>query len=166
MKHQRTFVFSLLMLILVALTACGQVSAAEPVAEVSIPAGAVAPLEDEVVFDSTYLAENPELKVAIRYITKDEPVSVATFFADNPELIFARRYMASLEAPGHYENIGVANPAFYAANPELIFAHRYMASLEAPGRYENKSVTNPAFYAANPELIFAHRYMASLEAPR
>jgi hypothetical protein len=99
MKHLRTFVFSLVMLALVALMTCGPVSAEEPAPEVSIP----------VVFDSTYLAENPELMVAIRY---------------NPELMTTGRYENT------WENKSVANSAFYAANPELIFAHRYIVALE------------------------------------
>jgi hypothetical protein len=63
------------------------------------------PDTDEVVFDSTFLAENPELMTAIRY---------------NPTLM----------SIGHNENKSVADAAFYGANPELIFAHSYMAALE------------------------------------
>ena len=99
MKHLRNFVFSLVMLALVGLIICGPVSAEEPAAEGSIP----------VTFDSTYLAENPELMVAIRY---------------NPESMTTGRY-GNIQ-----ENKNVADSAFYAANPELIFAHRYIAALE------------------------------------
>jgi hypothetical protein len=57
MKYHRTFVFTLVMFALVAVMTCRPVSAEEPAAKLSVP----------VVFDSTYLAKNPELMVAIRY---------------------------------------------------------------------------------------------------
>lgn len=100
MKHLRNFIFTLVMLALVALMTCGPVSAEEPDT-------------GEVMFDSTYLAENPELMVALRYM---DSVNLEPMHTEG------------------YENIRgnerITNSAFYAANPELIFAHHYIAALE------------------------------------
>lgn len=99
MKHLQTFIVSLAMLTLVMLMTCGPVAAEEPDT-------------DEVVFTSAYLAENPELMVAIRYMDNldREP--------------YTRNNRTSQESER------LTNSVFYATNPELIFAHRYMAALE------------------------------------
>jgi hypothetical protein len=129
MKHQYTFVISLVMLGLIALTACIQVSPEESGAEVSNSAEAFAPMEDEAVIDSTYLADNPELMAAGRYVapvveSKETSGSTFTLIRVNPESIMTGRY-GNLR-----EDKSVTDSAFYAANPELITAHRYTAALE------------------------------------
>jgi hypothetical protein len=193
MKHLRAFVISLVMLGLVALTACAVAMPNE--VEVALTACAVA-MPNEVEQPETDRATAEGIETA----AKDEGLTDSTFYADNPELLVVDRYAGVADE-------AQTGSAFYAANPELMAAHHPAAVLEAEsvspyegvdplqrlvrccystekwmgsssylaanpelsvaGRYENAGIdetgTDDALYAANPELMIADRYTAAQE---
>ncbi len=154
MKQQRTFVVSLVMLVLgVVFTACVQVSPEEPIETDARQSEAGAEIStDEVLSPSEYFAANPELKIADRYANLAEKVGTGSaFYAANPELMTADRYTAPVIKPEQ-----TFGSTFFAANPELMTAGRHTAP-----SIENTETSGSVFFATNPELMAAHRYAAA-----
>jgi hypothetical protein len=152
MKHQRTFVISLVVLLsVVVFTACVQVSAEEPngIAVQQSKAAPIPKVETEVLSGSEFFATNPELMVAGRHsiVVDDEGLTGSSLYAANPELMAAGRYTAPAN-----KNEETSGSEFFAANPELMTAGRYLS--------EDKA-TESEFFAANPELMTAQRYTAT-----
>jgi hypothetical protein len=150
MKHQHTFVISLVVLVLaVAFTAWVQASAEEPIeTDVQQPKTAAESSKEEVLSASEHFATNPELKIVERYANlADEVGTGSAFYAANPKLMIAGRYTAPV-----LEDQEVSSSEFFAANPELMAAGRYISQEKA---------TESEIFAANPELMAAHRYPAA-----
>ena len=125
MKHQRTFVISLVALLsIVVFTACVQASAEEPIETDIQQSGAVLiPLEEnEARSGSEFFAANPELMAAGRF-TALVIETDSEFFAANPELMVAGRFTAPV-----IENEKILGSEFFAANPELMTVRRYTAT--------------------------------------
>ena len=149
MKHQHTFVISLVVLILaVAFTACVQASPEEPIeTDVQQSGAAAIPLEEnEAHSGSGFFAANPELMVASRHriAVGDEVLTDSNLYAANPELMIAGRFTASV-----IEDVETPSSEFFAANPELMTVSRYVSE---------KKATESEIFAANPELMTVQRY--------
>ena len=154
MNYQRTFVNSLVMLVLVVVfTACVQplpeerietdVQQSEAVAEIS---------KEEVLSASEYFAANPELQIVDRYANlADEAGAGSTFYAANPELMAAAHYVAPV-----IEREETSDSTLFAANPELMIVGRYTVPI-----IKNNETSSSEFFAANPELMAVHRYAAA-----
>lgn len=153
MKHQRIFIFSLVMLVLIAMTACVQASQNDEPLEVVPQQAETAPVileANDTQSDSELFAANPELMAADRFTgaIEEETMSASTFYATNPELMATQRYAVEAEES--------TLDAFLRANPELRFVRRSLETAPA-----QKQSALDAFLEANPELRFARR---SLEA--
>jgi hypothetical protein len=151
MKHQRTFVISLVMLVLVVLTACVQIAAEESI-EADLQQSEAEPViieENETPSGSDFFAANPELMAASRHGIEvdNETLTGSGLYAANPELMAADRYPAPI-----IEHEETSGSTFLAANPELMAAGRYTSQEKA---------TVAEIFAANPELMTAHRYAAT-----
>ena len=151
MKHQLTFIISLVTLALVALTACMQVSAEEAIETEPQQVEAVPPIIEATETDSNsdFFAANPELMAASRHVfeAEDEPLGDSDLYAANPELMVAQRY----EPP----SIQVASEStFYANNPELMVVKRYSI---------DEALSDSDMLAANPELKVVRQYTAAAQ---